>query len=82
MNYCKSVKNYNGYCTWISGNGFCDDLPSACTSINISAVTNDNDRATYCLSRASNAGNCAWRIGDSNSTCRAISCFDITYALN
>lgn len=66
----------------MSGSGYCDDLTSACTSISISSISIDDDKKTYCLSRVSKAGKCAWRKGDASSTCRAFSCFDITNAVN
>ncbi|CAD8162524.1 unnamed protein product [Paramecium pentaurelia] len=82
LNYCKSVKSDSGECTWISGSGQCDNLPTVCTSINIGSISNDNDKATYCLNRISKAGKCAWRKGDTISTCRSFSCFDIINAVN
>ncbi|CAD8082118.1 unnamed protein product [Paramecium primaurelia] len=82
LNYCKQVKNYYGYCTWMSGSGYCDDLTSACTSISISSISNDDDKKTYCLSRMSKAGSCAWRKGDTSSACRSFSCFDIINPVN
>ncbi|CAD8182439.1 unnamed protein product [Paramecium octaurelia] len=74
--------SYSGECTWISGTGQCDDLSTDCTSFSLSAISNDNDKSTYCLKRVSQAGNCAWRKGDSISTCRSFSCFDIANAVN
>lgn len=66
----------------MSGSGYCDDLTSACTSISISSISNDDDKKTYCLSRVSKAGSCGWRKGDTSSACRSYSCFDIINPVN